>query len=517
MPLPLSGISWPPKQLTQITAKHAEWDAWYVGDPAGLHSVYQHSQTRPIDRVSQYRGGVTGAFARMWWGRPNRDLTRIDDDRLHVPIATDLCQASADLLYADAPSFTSEDSKAQDELDLAVERGIVTQFAEGSEIGAALGDVYYRVTWDQAFADRSFITSVHADAAWPEFRWGRLVGVTFWWVLEQTDSKVVRHLERHELAPNGNGVIFHGLYEGTTDNLGRLVPLTEQTATAGIPVDADSKIDTLSPGLAVVHVPNQRPQRRWRKHPVGANLGRSDLDGVEGHMDKLDMVYSSWMRDIRLAKSRIIVPAYMLDSNGPGRGVSFDADQDVFTTLNAPPREDGKSEITHQQFTIRVQEHMQTSEQLVQNILRTAGYSSQTFGEGDDGAAITATEVNSKDRRTNLTRGRKIRTAQPALVELLKKKLAMDAEIFKTGVARDVQVGVEFVDTTQADPKVLAETSNLLFQAQSASAKTRVAMQHPDWDEQAIEDEAAAILAEFGATVPDPTSFRPGVDDQNVD
>lgn len=517
MPLPASGISWPPKQLAQITAKHAEWDAWYVGDPAGLHGVYQHGQIKSFDRVSQYRGGVSGAIARMWWGRPNRDLTRIDDDRLHVPIATDLCQASADLLYADAPSFKSTNPTAQDELDTAVERGLVTQFAEGSEIGAALGDVYYRVTWDQAFADRSFITSVHADAAWPEFRWGRLIAVTFWWVLEATDTKVVRHLERHELDSVGNGVIFHGLYEGTADNLGRLVPLTEQSATAGIPVDADSKVDTLSPGLAVVHVPNQRPQRRWRKDPVGANLGRSDLDGVEGHMDKLDMVYSSWMRDIRLAKSRIIVPAYMLDTNGPGRGTSFDADQDVFTTLNAPPREDGKSEITHQQFTIRVTEHMQTSEQLVSNILRTAGYSSQTFGEGDDGAAITATEVNSKDRRSDLTRDRKIRATKPAIVELLKKKLAMDAIIWNTGVPSDVDVSVDFVDTTQADPKVLAETSNLLFQAQAASAKTRVALQHPDWDQTAIDAEAAAILSEFGVSVPDPTSFRPGIDTQTVD
>ena len=514
MPLPASGIAWPPRQLAPITAKQRELDAWYVGDPADLHDVYQTGNRQAFDSVSQRRGGVGGALARFWWGRPARDLTKIDDDKLHVPLPTDLCQASADLLYAEPPSLGSTDKDAQTELDATVEEGLVTVLAEGAEVGAALGDAYYRVTWDVGFADRSFITTVHADAAWPEFRWGRLVAVTFWRVVRDDDTTVVRHLERHELDLNGNGITLHGLYEGTRDNLGRLVPLAEHTSTAGIVVDADGAVvQDSTRGLAVVHVPNQRPQRQWRTHPIGINLGRSDLMGLESHFDKLDMVYSSWMRDIRLAKARLIVPAYMLESGGPGRGAWFDTDQDVFTTLNAPPREDGKTEITAQQFDIRVQQHKDTADQLVQNILRTAGYSQQTFGEGDDGAAMTATEVVSKDRRSNLTRDRKIRAAQPALVALMRKKLAVDAAVFKTGVGSGVDVVVDFPDMSQADPESLARTNQLLFQAQAASARTRVEMMHPDWDKKAIDDEAAAVLAEFGAMVPDPASFRPGVDD----
>lgn len=518
MPLPTSGVAWPPAQLAPITAKQAELDAWYVGDPTRLHNVYQTGQRSGVDHVAQRRGGVSGALARMWWGRPARDLTKIDDDKLHVPLPTDLCQASADLLYAEPPSFVSTDKGAQTELDLAVETGLVPVLAEGAEVGAALGDVYYRVTWDTTIADRSFITAVHADAAWPEFRWGRLVAVTFWTVVADDGSVVVRHLERHELDSNGDGVILHGLYEGTRDNLGRPVPLTEHASTAGIRVDDESAVvGDRTPGLAVVHVPNQRPQRRWRTHPVGANLGRSDLDGLEAHFDKLDMVYSSWMRDIRLAKARLIVPAYMLETAGLGGGAVFDTDQDVFTSLNAPPREDGQSQITAQQFAIRVEEHSKTADALVQNILRTAGYSQQTFGEGDDGAAMTATEVTSKDRRSNLTRDRKIRTAKPALVALMRKKLAVDAAMFSSGVGSSVDVVVEFVDTTQADPESLARTSETLFRAQSASARTRVKIAHPDWDEKAVNAEAALLLAEFGASVPDPGGFRPGIDDDDDD
>lgn len=521
MPLPAASQDWPPKQLATISAKQAEWDAWYVGDPGTLASVYSTSAGRPVfDKVSQLRGGVVGAVARFWWGRPVGDLTKRDDDRLHVPIASDLCQASADLLFAEPPTIASTDKPVQAELDQAIERGLITTLSEGSEIGAALGDVYLRTTWDDQVADRSFITAVHADAAWPEFRWGRLVAVTFWWTVRVDGQKILRHLERHELEGSGRdavGVIFHGLYEGTADSLGRLVPLTEDPSTKGLKVDADSKISTKSPGLAVVHVPNQLPQRIWRKDPVGRNLGRSDLAGVEGPMDKLDMTYSSWMRDVRLAKSRLIVPSYMLETGGPGKGVFFDADQDVFTTVNAPPREDGKGEITPQQFLIRTEDHLKTAQDLIAMILRTSGYSKQTFGEGEDGGAITATEVAAKDRRSNLTRDRKIRNLQPALVAIMRKKLAVDNALFKAGVNADADLTVDFGDTTSADPEALARTTMALFQAQSASVQTRVRILHPDWDENQIKTEAAAVLKEFSVSVSDPTEFEPDGPDPDVE
>lgn len=514
MPLPLAGAQWPPAHLDPITAKLGEWDAWYVGDVDGLYRTYSTQQglAQRIDRPGQYRGGVVGAISRFWWGRPVGDLSRqVDSDKVHVPIAADLCQASADLLFAEPPSLTTDDTTAQAELDAAIEGGLFTQLSEGAEVAAALGDVYLRTTWDTQLADRSFITPVHADAAIPEFRWGRLVAVTFWWAVHHDGQRVLRHLERHELDQDGNGVIFHGLYEGTPTALGRQVPLTEHPSTAGIQVNDQAMIQT-GPGLAVVHVPNQTPQRRWRKHPLGRNLGRSDLDGIEGLMDKLDMVYSSWMRDVRLAKSRIIVPSFMLDNLGPGQGAMFDSDQDVFTPLAAPPSEDSASQITPQQFAIRFAEHQATCQQLLDDILRTAGYSRQTFGEGED-VAVTATEVTSKDRRSALTRDRKIRNFTPPLQAILAKKLQVDADLFGTRVPAGTSVDVQFVDVTQADPLQLAQTTQTLFQAQSASTETRVRLMHPDWDETAVAAEVGRILSEFGSPVPDPAEFRPGVDE----
>jgi len=268
-------------------------------------------------------------------------------------------------------------------------------------------------------------------------------------------------------------------------------------------VDADSSISTVSPGLAVVYVPNQRPQRRWRADPVGASLGRSDLDGVEPLMDALDETYSSWMRDVRLAKARLIVPEYMLQNLGAGRGAGFDADQEIFTPLSMPPSDGNTTQISENQFKIRFEEHKATSDELVATILRSVGYSAQTFGEGVNGGAVTATEVTSKERRSYLTRDRKIRLFRPSIADAIEKLLAVDAALFASRVAVE-RPQVAFADEVQADPEVLARTAQLLRAAQAASTATLVNMQHPDWDDTAVKAEVALILAESGMSVPDP-------------
>lgn len=519
MPLPQNGLAWPPKSLTSITPTLAEWDAWYSGDPEALTTAYQGTTTRV--RPSQRAGGVVGAVARFWWGRPSVDLTA-RRDQLHVPIAADLCQASADLLYAEPPTFTvtaaaekGASTPTQDRIAAFVEDGLHTVLAAGAEVGAALGGRYHRVTWDrQVVPDRPFLTTVHADAAWPEFRWDRLVAVTFWHVVATDASRVVRHLERHELDGAGNGLILHGLYEGTTDNLGRAVPLTEHSSTAGLAtqVSADGALtEGRTPGLCVEYIPNQTPQRRWRNDPVGRSLGRSDLDGIEPLMDALDETYSSWMRDIRLGKGRILVPDTILDSAGPGQGASFDMDRDVFVGLpNVLPSRDAPGlPITAQQFAIRVDEHQRTCQQLTEDILRSAGYSAQTFGEGPEGGAITATEVTSRERRSFMTRDRKIRLEGPAVGRLVEKLLSVDVAVFGTKGVAPERPTVAFGDSVQDSPLALAQTAEALERAKAASTRTKVALLHADWTSEQVDEEVAAINTQYALTLADPTTTVP--------
>lgn len=518
MPLPAPNSPWPPPELEDVLRPIGQWAAWWTGTPDALRAAY-----RPVlDRPSQYRTGVQGAAARLWWGRPVGDLTH-RRDQLHVPIAADICQASADLLFAEPPKVESPDTGTQARLDELVDDGLHATLAEAHEVGAALTGVFLRTTWDASVVpDRPFLTVLHPDNAVPEFRHGRLVAVTFWWRLSDRNGVVLRHLERHELDSAGSGIILHGLYEGDPRTLGRLVPLTEHASTDGLAglVDADGVIDTGSSGLAVEYVPNQTPQRTWRTHPVGANYGRSDLDGIEPLMDALDETMSSLQRDIRLGKARILVSKQLLEHGAPGMGASFDMDQDVFTPMNTlANREASGLPIESVQFAIRTEEHLRVAQELTETILRSAGYSAATLGEDPNVAGTrTATEVDSRDKRSDRTRDRKIRHWRPGVGKALAKLLLVDNVVF--GQNNRVEgLTVTFPDTDQESPLQLAQTAAALRQARGASTQTIVAMQHPDWDDGQVQEETARILAEEGMDVPDPIGDgeRPFVDDERTD
>lgn len=520
MPLPANGTPWPPRQLEKIMPDIATWSAWYEGTPEALSRAYGGRTTNgPTEAGNARLGGVRGLLRRFWWGR-TVDASTERPDQLHVPIASDLCRASADLLYAEPPTLTVTDgqdgaaSATQERLNTYVDDGFHGTLATGAEVGAALSGRYHRVTWDQTVLDRPFLTTVDADAALPEFRWGRLVAVTFWHVLSADGQTVYRHLERHELDATGHGLILHGLYQGTTADLGMAIPLTDHAATAGLAPLVDETgalVAGRTPGLCVEYIPNQTPQRRWRRDPIGQYLGRSDLDGVEQLMDALDEAYSSLMRDVRLGKSRIIVPQHMLTNTGPGQGAGFNLDREVYEGLAMPTPEDGKDQITPQQFSIRVDEHLRTCADLTLRIVQTAGYSAQTLGETDTGT-MTATEVHARERRSYLTRDRKIRLERPAVARLAQKMLSIDQAVFNTQGIVVQPVTVTFSDTVQDSMLELAQTVQALETARAASTETKVTLLHPDWGDDEVKAEVALINAQYALTVTDPDAPPPGTE-----
>jgi hypothetical protein len=498
MPLPTGGQPWPPPELRPVLANMAVWDAWWSGDPDRLSSLYGAGPGATV-RPVQYRGGVVGTMARWFWGKP--PAAGEQRTKLHVPIAADICATSSDLLFSEPPAAKADDTATQNRLDELIDQGIHATLLEAAELAAALGGVFLRPAWDADLSDRPWLSAVHADAAIPEFKWGRLAAVTFWEELSREGGIVVRRLERHE-----PGAILHGLYEGTSDQLGRPVPLTDHESTRPLAevVDAKGAVTTGWDGLTAVYVPNMRPNRMWRSVPGAAHLGRSDLAGVEPLLDALDETYSSWMRDIRLGKARILVPsAYLQSAGGPGEGATFDTDREVFSELNMLPRSGDANMLTENQFKIRVAEHRDTAADLVEQIVRSAGYSAQTFGSTGD-AAVTATEVVARERRSYLTRDRKTVYWGPALADAYAALLAVDRAVFRSPVTPQPPE-LTWQDAVSEDPQAIATTAELLRRAEAASTETLVKMQHPDWEKEAVAAEVKAILAESGRMTADPT------------
>lgn len=510
MPLPDGGGVWPPPSQAPILDKIAEWSAWYSGDPNQLSVFYggenagaydDVSRQRIINHPSQYRGGMVGRLARWWWGEPIPHGDR--RSKLHLPIAGDIAATSADLLFSEPPTLTVEDKATQERLDTLAETGMRSDLLEAAEVCAALGGVYLRTCWDQEIRPEGpWLAPVHPDAAVPEWRWGVLVAVTFWRVIADDGQVVVRHLERHE-----PGAIIHGVFEGTHEDLGRRIPLTEFPETAGI-VDSltdGDVIETRVPTLTAGYVPNMRPARVWRNIPQAAPLGRSDFAGAEPFMDALDEVYSSLMRDVRIGKGRLVVPSAYLENRGPGQGAAW-LDREAYEAVEMLGGSD-RMELQAHQFAIRVNEHLTAAEHLMAQVIRTSGYSAQSFGMAGD-VAVTATEVRARERRSMITRGKKVVYWQPFTAARVENLLQVDRAIFGARIEAE-RPRIAFGDSVSEDMLSLASTAEALRRAEAASTEVIVALVHPDWDETQVAEEVARIQAERGQPVDDPLAIRP--------
>lgn len=521
MPLPDRTELWPPKSIERAYTAYRVWDAWFAGDTDQLAVLY--SATSLNSNTSLW-----GQVKRFFWGTPNPSAADQRPNKLHVPIASEIARMSAALLFGQMPTITFPEPESDEptapldttmkttpkvktaaqtsteRLAVLLDDNAHARLLEAGEYAAAHGGSFVRVSWDQTVVpDAPFLTTVPADTAVPEFRWGRLSAVTFWAVLASPDNEsgVYTLLERHE-----PGSIEWGLYHSLTKGeLGDRVPLTQHAATQHLAavVNNASSIDTGSELLTAAYFPNMQPNRLWRKDAHAANLGRSDFDGAEPLMDALDEAYTSWMRDIRLGKARIIVPKGFITNLGAGNGAMFNADQEVFVetgeqigSLN-PTSTNGNVSSFMEMFqpNIRWAEHMNTVTHLLERIYSACGYSASTFGEAGD-TSMTATESTNREKLSVLTRGAKILFTRPPLRGILGALMDVDQHVFSGPGRGALLPDIEFTDAAAENPKTLAETLQLLAVAEATSIRTRVQMLHEDWDDEQIDAEVLLIEQE---------------------
>lgn len=502
MPLPSdTRAKWPPEPWRPILGDISEAAAWYAGDTDALARLYG---TRPNHNQR----------VRFWATNRQRDANgNLIRKKLHAPAAADVAMVSANLLFGGEAALTvaeaheenaEADAKAaQERLDEISERaGLANTLLEAAEICSGLGGVYLRPWWNRDIADHPWLDVVHPDHAIPTFSGPKLTEVTFWRQLTvDKGSAVWRHLEHH--AP---GRIEHALYVGDKDHLGIRVDLSRHEETAGLAVDEDGLIalpDTIT-GLATRYVPNMLPNRRRR----GMRVGRADTAGTEDLMDALDETWTSWIRDIRVGQARLVVASEMLQRAGRGKGASFDLEQEVFTPLEFDPTAEGAKSITPVEFKIRTEEHAATVEALFKQIVSTAGYSQQTFGLDGNDNVVTATEVRARQARTQDTLEAKRRYWAPEVADVVQAMLAIDAEFFD-GKVEPFRPRVDFDEGVVEDPKVTAETIELLNRAEAISIETRVRMAQPELGPEEVAAEVARIRAETGQMVDDPTGGVP--------
>lgn len=493
MPLPDDNPLWPPRECQRADKHYREWGAWYSGDSQELRKFYQVSNGfGALIDPKQYPDSANNMLdqvSRFFWGNPP-EQGNIRDAKLHIPLAGDIASTSADLLFGEPPTWTIVDDldgaeRTQARMDKIVENGLVPALLEASEVDSALGGVYLRISIDPEMGTPTFDV-IPPESAAPEWTGNRLKAVTFWRELANNQGQVWRHLERHEV-----GWIYHALYVGTEDRLGHPIDLRTHSETEHFyaQVGDAGRMMSGSLTLSAEYVPNMRPNRLIR----GSNLGRSDYSGIEPAMDALDEAWSSLMRDVRLGKSRLIVPESYLDTNGVGRGARFNAERELFVPVKAMPDNEGIS-LENVQFDIRYEEHLAICRTLAAEAVRGAGYSAQTFGEGEQSGPVTATEVQARERRSYTTRDRKIGYWRPPLTRLSKAALQMDKYWFGSDSGDVTQVpNLEWPDGVQVDLETTSKIVQMLDAARAVSQRTKIQMVHPQWDADQVDEEIELI------------------------
>ena len=444
--------------------------------------------------IAAYNGQIKDLIATsdpgMFWGRSSGKC------KLHVPIGSDIAATSANLLFAEEPAFTCYDVSTEDNeniqqkrLDYLVEKNNMHgKLNEAAESCAALGDVYLKLNWWKDEIDYPVINVVSGDSAWPEFLFGVLKGIHFFSVINHDiqTGKVTRAYELYQ-----PGKITCAVYVGDATTLGQ-----EQGESALSEYGLKREITPPISDMLAVHIPNMKPNRIYRD----SYMGRSDFDGLRGLMDELDETYTSWMRDVRLAKARTIVPAEYLKRK-PSEMIErkalsweFDEDVETFVALDMHDENGNIPSITLQQFAIRSDEHMATCNELLTKIVSIAGYAPQTFGMDIVGMAQSGTALHIREKKSYDTRGKKETYWKSTLQNIMTAMIHLDNALWPDkGSDADDEVKVRFADSFANDISTMANAVSLLNAANAASTEVKVRMLHPDWTQKQVADEVERL------------------------
>lgn len=500
MPLPAGGeIPWPPPELEPVAYKLTEWSAWYSGDSNALTSFYSMAGSASTPTAQRFfasdksRGSASGpgSPARTFWGAPLEPGQQ--RTKLHAPLAADIAELSANLLFGDMPKFTSTDGSTQNELDAFQTDGMHASLREAAETCAALGGVFLKVVWDKTLSDRPWLCTVSPELAVPSWSWDRLRDVAFWTVLYQDEDDTLRLLELHEV-----GSISYGLYKGTVTELGERMPLSAYEGTADLAelYGESGVMLTKLPWLTAAYVPNVKPNRVWQGVRCATNLGRSDFAGIEPLMDEYDEWHTALQRELRIKKPRIHVPHVMMETEGPGQGAYFNLDREVYVGVTGL-----EAGIQVDQFSLAVTEHLERLDARFEDIVSSAGYSVQSFGRKGEGSDQTAYEVQARKEQSLTTRGQKILYWRPALQHLFQALLGINREVFGTTSNPEAGIDVEFPAAVQPSMQELAQNLALLIPAKAMSRRLGVQTLHPTWAKEQVDEEVAAIQAEEQASL----------------
>ena len=303
-------------------------------------------------------------------------------------------------------------------------------------IGYAMADQFIPISWDNARITEGVFISRIARGGWyyTRLEWHRWNGETY---------VVTNELYRSE-AKKGAGA-------ESQDILGVRYPLAE-----------------IYPYLdEMTEIPVDESLFAYWRTPIANNLddnsplGMSIYGNALETLHALDICYDSFVREFRLGKKRIIVPARAVRSvvdPDSGRLLRyFDANDETYEALASDSPEDLK--ITDNSVELRVDEHISAINAFLSILCLQTGFSAGTFTFDQHSGLKTATEVVSENSKTYKT----IKTIQnqlrPAVEHLIKNiidvarlyEMDIDGQSIESLIAPGYSVNITFDDGVTQD------------------------------------------------------------------
>lgn len=285
--------------------------------------------------------------------------------------------------------------------------------AEGNEIpgtdmlkvGYCQADQFVPVSWDNASISEGIFVSRIAKGGYyyTRLEWHRWDGLTYY---------ITNELYRADMRRNES--------PETQDILGFRVPLAEMYPF----IDEDVPVKGLENSLFSYFRP-----------PVANNVDDNSPLGVSVYanametLHALDICFDSFIREFRLGKKRIIVPARMIKKVAdPETGILrryFDATDETYEALSTDNPDALK--IQDNSVELRVEEHVGAINAFLNILCLQVGLSFGTFSFDIHGGLKTATEVISADSKTYKTIKDFQNMCKPAIERLVDNIITLGA------------------------------------------------------------------------------------------
>jgi len=231
--------------------------------------------------------------------------------------------------------------------------------------------------------------------------------------------------------------------------------------------------------------------------PLGISVYGNAFDTLHA----LDICYDSFVREFRLGKKRIIVPAQAVRTVvDPETGETrryFDANDEAYEALATDDPD--KLKIQDNSLELRVEEHVKAINALLSVLCLQVGFSASTFSFDLDSGLKTATEVISENSKTYKT----IRTFQNQLIPAIRRTCTNIIELgalydleFEgrkiADLARDYEISVTMEDAVLEDQSTKLDRAIKLMSNGLISKTT--AMTDPKYGLGMTEEEAQTEL-----------------------